>query len=154
MVGKQAWRTHTLSQPRASPLTRKAQDGSAAKPARVPPPLSSPATLAPGVGQDMVSTGPRAAPAAGGGGRGAESRRGGGGTSRGGGSEEGGRPRTQRAPNGGGERPRSQINPAGSRTTSRLDPAARRPVIGPEASSGAANERPPLSRRGRRAVES
>ncbi|CAI9178251.1 unnamed protein product [Rangifer tarandus platyrhynchus] len=50
MVGKQAWRTHTLSQPRASPLTRKAQDGSAAKPARVPPPLSSPATLAPGVG--------------------------------------------------------------------------------------------------------
>lgn len=56
------------------------------------------------------------------------------------------------APNGVGEVPGSQINPTASSTTSRRDPAARRPVIGPEAASGAANGRPPLSGRRRRAA--
>ena len=53
MVGKQAGRTHTLPQPRACPLTRKAQDGSAARPARAPSPLlAGDAAPGGGVGED------------------------------------------------------------------------------------------------------
>ncbi|XP_037659799.1 translation initiation factor IF-2-like [Choloepus didactylus] len=124
---------------------RRAEPGPSPPPSAPPPP--SP------LSQDMVSAGPRAAPGC--------RRRG----------QRGGEEARRRgAPGGGGreegdglgrcgflmaatEGTRSQINPTANSTTSRPDPSARSPVIGPKAASGAANGRPPLSGRRRRASE-